>query len=162
LNKKTLENLMSLTQFSAEDLQVLQESATHTALWSDQFAQSFYDSLYSYPTTKVMFHEGERPAREKTIRDWYLRITSGKLDDNFWNDQWDTGTHHIKRHVHNSYIVGMMNFTQQFFLERCLAEFSVEKGQKVYLSLKRTTDIALGLITEGYHTVYAVGLVGPD
>lgn len=41
--------------------------------WVDQVVQGFYDTLFAHPPTRAIFREGERPAREKTLRDWYLR-----------------------------------------------------------------------------------------
>jgi hypothetical protein len=153
---KTLDSLMYLTEFSDDDRRVLQEAAKHTQLWVDQFVQMFYDTLFAYPLTSCIFHEGERPEREQTIRDWYLRITSGELDDNFWEDQWRVGLPHINRQVLNSYMFGMMHRTQKFFLDKCLADFGTEKGLRIYHAFKRASDIASGLIAEGYHSTYAV------
>ena len=53
-------------------------------------------------------------------------------------------------------MMGMMNRTQQFFLEKCLATFDQKDGLEIYNALKRVTDIAAGIIAEGYHTPYAV------
>lgn len=54
----------------------------------------------------------------------------------------------------------MMHQSQQFFLEKCLATFEQEGGLKVYNAFRRVTDIAAGIIAEGYHTLYAVIKVG--
>ena len=154
--KNTLGSLIYLTEFSDNDCRVLQEAAKHTQPWADEFVQMFYDTLFVCPFTKNTFHEGERPQREQTIKEWYLRITSGKLDDQFWEDQWRVGVKHINRQVQNSYMFGMMHRTQRFFLDKCLAEFGPEKGLSVFHAFKRATDIASGLTAEGYQTTYAV------
>jgi hypothetical protein len=148
--------MMYLTEFSDDDRRVLQEAAKHTQLWVDQFVQTFYDTLFACPFTSGVFHEGERPKREQTIRDWYLRITSGELDDQFWEDQWRVGIRHINRRVLNSYMFGMMHRTQRFFLDKCITDFGLEKGLRIFHAFKRATDIVSGVIAEGYHTTYAV------
>ncbi len=158
--KQTLDSLIYFTEFSDDDCRVLQESATQTQLWTDEFVQMFYDTLFAYPFTKDIFHEGERPNREQGIRDWYLRITGGKLDDQFWQDQWQVGTLHVNRQVLNGYMFGMMHRTQNFFLGKCMADFGLGKGLQVFRSFKRATDITAGLTAEGYHSMYAVLKVG--
>lgn len=72
--KSTLDSLIYFTEFSEDDRRVLREAAKHTQLWADEFVQMFYDTLFACPFTKDMFHEGERPKREQTIREWYLRV----------------------------------------------------------------------------------------
>jgi hypothetical protein len=156
---KTLDSLIYFTEFSDDDRHVLQEAAEHTQLWVDEFVHIFYEALFTCPFTKGLFHEGERPEREQTIRDWYLRITSGKLDDQFWEEHWQVGIRHINRQVHNSYTFGMMHRTQRFFLDKCLTNFGTEKGLQIFHAFKRASDIASGLIAEGYHSTYAVAKV---
>jgi hypothetical protein len=156
----TLESLIYFTEFSDADRLVLQEAAQHTQLWGDDYVQMFYDTLYAYPLTRDMFREGERPKREQTIKEWYLRVTGGDLDDRFWEEQWQVGSRHVNRQVLNSYMFGMMHRTQNFFLDRCLTHFDLEKGLRVFRSFKRATDIASGLTAEGYHCTYAVLKVG--
>lgn len=158
--KQTLESLIYFTEFSNEDRRVLQEAAKQTQLWADQFVQMFYDTLFACPFTRGIFQDGERPKREQTLRDWYLRITGGELDDQFWEDQWRVGNQHVNRQVLNSYMFGMMHRTQDFFLAKCLADLGPEKGLQVFRSFKRATDIASGLTAEGYHSMYAVLKVG--
>ncbi len=158
--KNTLDSLIYFTEFSDEDRCILQEATMHTQSWADEFVQMFYETLYAYPFTKDVFHEGERPEREQTVRDWYLRITSGKLDDQFWEDQWRVGSQHVNRQVLNSYMFGMMHRAQGFFLSKCITDFGVERGLQVFRSFKRATDIASGLTAEGYHCMYAVLKVG--
>ena len=153
---KTLESLIYFTKFSDDDRRVLQEAAGQTQSWVDEFVRMFYDTLFAFPFTRDVFHEGERPAREQTMRVWYLRITSGELDDQFWEDQWQVGLRHINRQVLNSYMFGMMHRVHQFFLDKCLTHFGPEKGLRIFQAFKRVTDITSGLIAEGYHSTYAV------
>ena len=153
---KTLESLMYLTEFSDDDRRVLHEAAAHTQLWVDQFVQMFYETLFAYPLTRGVFREGERPEREQTLRVWYLRITSGELDDQFWKEQWQVGQRHVDRLIPNSYMFGMMHRAQRFFLDKCLTDFGPGKGLRIFHAFKRATDIASGLIAEGYHNTYAV------
>ena len=152
--KATLEHLTSLTGHSEKDFAVLGRHAATTRAWAADAVQVFYDTLFAYPSSAVVFREGERSQREATLRDWYLEITSGKVRDDFWNHQWIVGLVHIKRHVKNSFMISMISRIQQLFLERCLAELDAGEGRAVFLAFKRVTDVVLGLIAEGYHQGY--------
>jgi len=154
--RNTLESLVFLTGFSDEDRRLIQEAADHTSKWTDELVKMFYNTLFSYPLTKAVFHAGERFDRESTLRNWYLRLASGVLDDQFWGEQWRVGMPHIERKVPNSFMFGAMHRVQQFLLDKCLAEFGMEKGLALYQAFKRATDISTGLIAEGYHSTYAV------
>jgi hypothetical protein len=57
-------------------------------------------------------------------------------------------------------MLGMMHRTQQFFLDKCLATFDQEEALSIFEAFKRVTDVAAGIIAEGYHTPYAVLKVG--
>jgi len=152
----TIQSLIDLTEISDQDRLVLRNSADQTQQWADEYVKMFYDTLFDYGPTRALFKEGERPHREKTIRNWYLQITSGEFDDRFWRGQWQVGQRHIDREIRNSYMLGMMHQTQQFFLDKCMATFEQEQGLEVFIAFKRVTDIAAGIIAEGYHTPYAV------
>jgi hypothetical protein len=156
----TIQSLIDLIKISDHDRSVLRHSADQTQQWVDEFVEMFYDTLYGYHHTKELFVEGERPHREKTIRNWYLQIVNGEFDDQFWHGQRRVGSLHVERKIRNSYMLGMMHQAQRFFLNKCLATFEQENGMEVYHAFKRVTDISAGIIAEGYHTPYAVMKVG--
>jgi len=158
--KESVESLIDLTGFSDEDCRVLRNSAERTRLWADEFVKMFYDKLFSYPHTAELFQEGERPQREQTVRDWYLKVVGGELDSDFWAAQCQVGQRHIHRKILNSYMHGMMNLAQDFFLEKSLAAFPREEGVRLFQAFKRATDVAAGIIAESYHSPYAVMKVG--
>ncbi len=153
---ETIQSLIDLTEISDEDRLILKNSADQTQQWADDFVKMFYDTLFAYPPTKALFKEGERPDREKTIKKWYLQVVRGEFDDQFWLEQWQVGQQHIKRGILNSYMLGMMNRTQRFFLDKCLTSFDQENGLAIFNAFKRVTDITAGIIAEGYHSTYAV------
>jgi hypothetical protein len=158
--RESLQGLIDLTEFSEQDRFVLQKSADRTGGWADEYVAMFYDTLFGYPPTEALFKEGERPQREATIRNWYLQVVAGGCDDSFWSAQWQIGQLHIDRKIQNSYMLGMMHRTQQFFLDKCLATFDQEEALSIFEAFKRVTDVAAGIIAEGYHTPYAVLKVG--
>jgi hypothetical protein len=157
---ETIQSLIDLTGISDQDCVILKNSADQTQEWADEFVKMFYDILFDYTPTKALFKEGERVQREKTIRNWYLQVTRGELNDQFWRTQLQVGQRHVERQILNAYMLGMMHQAQQFFLDKCLAAFGPENGLKIFNAFKRVTDVAAGIIAEGYHTPYAVMKVG--
>ncbi|NPA31225.1 MAG: globin [Chloroflexi bacterium] len=147
---KVLESLIELTGYTPQDAQTLSETYPITSQWADEFAKAFYDVLFAYPPTAAVFRPGERPAREQTLKDWYLRVARGDIDEKFWLWQWRVGLIHIPRRVPNDYMLGMMSRVQQLFLQKCMAAWEPEQATRVFLAFKRVTDVVAGLIAEGY------------
>ena len=155
--RHSIQSIIDLTQTSDQDRVVLKDAAHQTEQWADEFVKMFYDILFDYPHTKELFRAGERPEREKTLRDWYLQVVRGEFDEEFWLVQWQVGQRHVGREILNSYVFGMMNRTQQFFLDKCLATFEKEEGLKIFSAFKRVTDVAAGIIANGYLMSWRIG-----
>lgn len=114
--------------------------------------------MFAYEPTSAVFREGERPAREKTLRDWYLETARGSITPEWWRRQWVVGLVHIPRKVTNPFMLAMMSRLQQFFLHKCLEEMPAAEAEKVYGAFKRVTDIVAGLIAEGYFANYIAAM----
>ncbi len=150
-----VKDLIVLTKFSDQDVQLLQQHAPQLQSWGEELIKEFYDTLYGYESTGKVFREGEREAREKTLRDWYLHITSvGQVDDAFWQQQWVVGLVHIIRGVTNPFMFGMTSRVQQFILRKCVEEFEPKQAIEIYSAFKRLTDVIAGLIAESYFSSY--------
>ncbi len=154
-DSQVLAQLLHLTGVTEEDFAVLSETAHITQQWVDEFAQAFYDILFAYKPTAAVFKDGERPAREASLKEWYLQVTSGDIANRkFWNHQWYVGIIHIPRKITNPYMFGMMSRVQQLFLHRCLQECELEQAEAAFLAFKRVTDVIAALIAESYHINY--------
>ncbi len=153
-----LRDLITLTGFSKEDALILRETADVTLPWVDELAQAFYDLLFSYEPTAKVFREGERPARERSLKAWYADVVQGNFTEDFWRQQWVVGLIHIARQVSNPYMLGMTSRVQQLFLHKCLETFEVDQAERVYGAFKRATDVIAGLVTEGYFQNYMLAM----
>jgi len=149
-----VQDLIQLTGYTEKDAAVLRQYAAHTAPWEEAITQAFYDMLYGYGRTAAVFRDGERPAREQTLRHWYRVVSGGQIDDQFWRWQWFVGLIHIPRHVTNPFMLGAMSRVQQIFLSQCLATLPVDEAANLFTSFKRVTDVIAGLIAEGYFESY--------
>jgi hypothetical protein len=154
MDEQVLKDLSALTGLTDDDYQTLKDSAPHTQQWTQELTQHFYDTLYGYVPTSHVFKPDERPDRETTLINWYMEVTSGNIDLNFWKRQWIIGLVHIPRRVTDPFMIGMMSRTQQFFLKKCLETFDLEQAQNVYGAFKRVSDTVTGLIAEGYFISY--------
>ncbi len=152
--ESTLKDLIALTGFSTADVQILKDAAAELQPWSEEIVCLFYDTLYSHQNTRAVFREGERPAREQTLHNWYQIVISGQIDEKFWRWQWFVGLVHIPRGITNPFMLGMMSRVQQVFGEKCQQTFDPVRGQAVFGAFKRVTDIIAGLIAEGYFQSY--------
>ena len=87
---------------------------------------------------------------------WYILLTSGLIDDDFWQWQWQwyAGLIHIPRGIRNAYMMGMMSRVQQLFGQHCLRTFDADQALVVYNAFKRVTDVVSGLIAESYFQSY--------
>lgn len=147
-------SLLFLVGLSEHDKQLLQDVVDQTRLWADEIVTEFYDVLFSHESTATIFHEGERPQRENTLRQWYLHVSSGNYDTHFWEQQRQIGLTHVTRQVKNPFTLGIMSRVQQLFLKKCLQTFEPTRAEQVYHAFKRVTDVAQGLIAEAYHLGY--------
>jgi hypothetical protein len=71
-------------RFRPEDHQVLLKHKDRLLALTDELVKAFYDTLFATPNTRKVFHEGERPEREKTLRDWWQRTIEGPVDEDYW------------------------------------------------------------------------------
>ena len=152
--ERILNDLITLVGYTEADAQTLRTVSSETQLWGKEIAAVFYDTVYGYAPTTAVFKEGERPAREKTLIQWYTLLASGYIDDDFWQWQWYVGLIHIPRGIRNAYMMGMMSRIQQLFSQRCLDTFDSEQAHIVYNAFKRVTDVVAGLIAESYFESY--------
>ena len=153
-----LQNLQTLIGYRDADGEILRRAYPVTSTWADEFVRIFYDTLFAYPPTARVFREGERAEREQTLREWYLRVVRGDIDEEFWRWQWRVGLIHIYRKVTNDFMLGMMSLVQQAFLQKCMAAFPSQEAVEVFLAFKRVTDVISGLIAEGYMRGYQMAM----
>jgi len=155
---QALQHLFVLTGYSDKDPEILASHRETAHQWTETIVQVFYDTLFTYEPTAKVFSEGERPAREQMLRDWYEGLTSGNIDQNWWRHQWFVGLVHIKRGVSNLFLIGMMSRIQQLFLSKCLETLPPDEAKELFGAFKRITDVVTGLIADGYFENYFIAL----
>ena len=110
--RQAIEDMAEEARFRPEDHQVLLKHKDKLLALTDELVKAFYDPLFATPNTRKVFHEGERPEREKTLRDWWKRTIEGPVDEDYWAWQAYVGLIHVKRVVTNPMMLG-----QAFMIE---------------------------------------------
>jgi len=110
--RQAIEDMALEARFRPEDHQVLLKHKDRLLALTDELVKTFYDTLFATPSTRKVFHEGERPAREKTLVDWWQKTVEGPVDEEYWAWQAYVGLIHVKRVVTNPMMMG-----QAFMIE---------------------------------------------
>jgi len=110
--RQAIEDMALEARFRPEDHQVLLKHKDKLLALTDELVKTFYDTLFATPSTRKVFHEGERPAREKTLVDWWQKTVEGPVDEEYWAWQAYVGLIHVKRVVTNPMMMG-----QAFMIE---------------------------------------------
>ena len=110
--RQAMEEIALEARFRPEDHQVLLKHKDKLLALTDELVKAFYDALFATPSTRKVFHEGERPAREKTLVDWWQKTVEGPVDEEYWAWQAYVGLIHVKRVVTNPMMMG-----QAFMIE---------------------------------------------
>lgn len=145
-----LNTINALTGLSQADFDALRQAAPQAKLWGDEIVKMFYDTLFEHPRTAAVFQDGERAAREKTLETWYMSIFEVDDIDQFLRDQARIGLVHIRRHVHNEFMIGIANQLRTFFRAKAVDAFGQDEGMKVSHAFDRVLDTVVGLTAEGY------------
>lgn len=150
---KMSETIAYLTQVQDEDWLILQSVAPKLEEWGPEIVGIFFDTVYSLDETSQLFFEGERPALEKALSDWYINLIYGKYGNRIWGFQKYIGFRHVDRGIKNIFMLGMMARIQQIFLQNCVKTFKKVKAFEVYSAFHRITSSISALIAENYDEV---------
>jgi hypothetical protein len=148
--KKVIEVYRNLRGFDSQKVNVLKEEKETLSQWADEIVKTFYDIVYGYEETYELVKDKSRDALEKTLREWYLAIVSGEIDEKFWEKQWNVGLIHIAARVSNVYFIAMMNTIREIFTNKTLETYSADKAKELINAFNMITNIIISLVVEGY------------
>ncbi|WP_054854406.1 protoglobin domain-containing protein [Vulcanisaeta distributa] len=81
----TINQIPPQAKFSDSDISVIMKYRPLLESMTEDIVKGFYDTLFSHsPPTATVFQPGERPLREKTLRDWWIRTLSGPFNEDYW------------------------------------------------------------------------------
>lgn len=154
-----LNQLPEKTKLTTEDIVVIQSHHSFFLDLIDPIIIDFFDTLYANPETKVIFKEGERPIREKTLKSWFIETIDGNFDLGYWSWQTFIGIMHVKRKVKNNMMIAMMSRVSDIILTDAILKMSQEDVIKLKSAWLKLSNTVLALISESYSIFYlkAVG-----
>lgn len=147
---KGIETVQALTGLSQIDFDLLSEAAPQATQWGDELVQIFYDTLFAHSRTAAVFHTAEREDREDTLLKWYLSIFEVTDAYVFLSNQARIGLTHVRRDVHNQFMISIANKIRLHFFQKTVATYGPERGLEVAYAFGRVLDAVIGLTAEGY------------
>ncbi|WP_018112451.1 protoglobin domain-containing protein [Thermus igniterrae] len=141
-----------------EDGKVLARHAPLMETWTEELVQGFYDTLFGHPATRAVFREGERPAREKTLRDWYLRTLRGPFNGQYFAWQALVGLVHLRRGVTNAMMAAMWNWVTGVVAGKARESLPLEEARALEDAFRRLAFTVMALIAEEYLEAYLEAL----
>jgi len=149
--RQAMEEIAQEARFRPEDHQVLLKHKDRLLALTDDLVKTFYDSLFATPSTRKVFHEGERPEREKTLREWWRRTIEGPIDEDYWAWQAYVGLLHVKRGVINPVMMA------QAFLVKNVVRRNVNEPEVLEV-MNRLLGTVAAIIAYGYEKVQLLSI----
>jgi len=140
----------------AEDHEALERNRAWLLGIEDELVALFYDTLFAYPTTASVFSEGERHAREQTLRDWWQRTVGAPIDMEYFRWMAFVGIVHIKRGVTNPMMLSMLQVVTEHVVLRARAALGDDEAVLLQRAFSRIATTVGAIISEAYTT----GFVG--
>jgi hypothetical protein len=141
-----------------EDGKVLARHRAFLEGLTEELVQGFYDTLFAHPPTRAVFREGERPLREKTLRDWYLRTLAGPFNGQYFAWQALVGLVHLRRGVTNAMMTSMWNWVTEQVERRAQEGLPPEEARALGGAWRRLAFTVAALISEEYLDAYLEAL----
>ena len=150
LTHEILDQLPPPVRFTAKEAETISRHREVMLTWEDGLIDGFYNIVFAHDTTRQVFNEGERPAREDSLRNWYRETINGTFDERYW--QWHTlvGLLHIKRRVNNAMVSGMWGWIVTYLSRCALEQLSKEDALDVITAVHALQASVMALIAESY------------
>jgi hypothetical protein len=141
-----------------EDGKLLAQYRPFLESLAEGLVQDFYDTLFAHPPTRAIFKEGERPLREKTLRDWYLRTVVGPFNGQYFAWQALVGLVHVRRGVTNAMMASMWNWLAEEVARKAHERLPLEEAWALEGAWRRLGFTVTALISEEYLDAYLEAL----
>src|SRR5690606_25430751 len=108
-----------------------------------------------HPATSAIFADGERPAREGTLSNWWRRTVLGPLDEEYFSWMAMVGLVHVARGVGNPMMLSMAHFVTSFVAEKA-TDLQVDRtsAQNLVEAFQRLSSTVGSVISYGYDRAY--------
>ena len=149
--RAAIDQTPNVCRVTAEHAAVIAANADALVALGPEIATGFYDTLYGFGSTAKIFHEGERPMRERTLVGWWDRTVRGPIDDDYWAWMAMVGLTHVVRHVTNPMMLAMADYVAQFVATNSF-RLRLSEADRIRLveGFDRVASMTRSVITYGY------------
>ncbi|RMF54525.1 MAG: hypothetical protein D6748_16325 [Calditrichaeota bacterium] len=152
--KTILQDLITLTGFCPQDLEILHQMGPHIVEWVPAMVDVLSDLVSEF--APPLSSGNVKPSdQENILKNWLSEIIHGRFDLSFWKHQWLLQLSRPEQRFHNHILlIAIVSRLQTFFLAQCLREFELPVAKRLYLAFKRLTDTMCGMVIEGVFEMY--------
>lgn len=154
VTQQILDQLPAETKLTSEDIEVIKRNKDFLFSKTDMIVTDFYDTVFGNEKTKAIFHEGERPTREKSLKMWFVKTVEGNFDLEYWSWQAFVGILHVKRKVKNNMMIAMMGRITDILTTEAIQNLPTDEVLKLKSAWSKFSATVLALIGEAYHIFY--------
>lgn len=154
LTELILEQVVPQSMLTDDDAAAMAAHRDFLLGLEDDLVAAFYDTLYAHGPTKAIFEEGERPAREETLRHWWRRSVVGPIDDQYLRWMTFVGIVHIRRGVKNPMMVSITTLVRDLVRRRARAALDPAEVDRLDLAMSHLIGTIVALISESYTQGY--------
>lgn len=154
VTQEILEQLPKETRLTSEDIVIIKRNKDFLFGLADNIVTAFYDTVFGNDATKAVFHEGERPIREKSLKLWLVKTVEGNFDLEYWSWQTFVGILHVKRKVKNNMMIAMMGQITDSITTEAIKSLPSEEVLLLKSAWSKFSATVLALIGEAYHIFY--------
>lgn len=154
LTDMILEQVVPESTLTEHDAKVIAQHRDFLLGLEDGLVQAFYDTLYAHGPTAAIFEDGERPAREQTLRDWWQRTVNGPLDQSYFRWMTLVGVVHIRRGVKNPMMVSIASVVTEHVRKKAAESLTPEDVDALTTAFSHLGSTVVALISESYTSSY--------
>jgi len=154
---KVFKEIPPVILFNEEDANIIISHKEVLLSITDKLVKDFYDVLFAHPATAAVFREGERPIREGTLRDWWIRTVSGPFNEEYWKWQAYVGVVHFRRNISNSMMMGMWAWIVGQVTYLLMGKMPNEELARLQWALLRLAVTNASLTVAGYEGLMEKG-----
>jgi len=147
-------DLVPQTQITEEDRAAIARHRDFLLGLEERLVQVFYDTLYAHPRTASVFVEGERPAREDTLRNWWRATVTGDLGPKYLTWMSLVGVIHIRRKVTNPMMLGMFHVIGDAVHAAALDSLDPVEAEQLRIAFSHVSATVSAVISESYTKGY--------
>jgi hypothetical protein len=154
LTDMILEQVVPESTLTDDDAKTIAQHRDFLLGLEDGLVKTFYDTLFAHGPTASVFEEGERAAREQTLRDWWQRTVNGPLDLSYFRWMTLVGVVHIRRGVKNPMMVSIASVVTDYVRQQAVESLAPEEVDALTTAFSHLGSTVVSLISESYTSSY--------